>query len=192
MRFAKRAAVAGAAGVAVAVLAGCGSSGALLSAGQAGTLNQQLTQISQALHAGQCSRAANEISTFQNEVDNLGAVNSTLVSNLDQGASTIAQLSAKQCPTTRPEPAPKPKTTTQMTQTVTTPPPTTSTPTTSTPSTTQTTTPTTTTSTTSTTGTTGGVGVGGGPATGGAGPGNGNGNRNGGGGGDSPPLGGGG
>ena len=173
MRLANRAFVAGGAGFAMAVLAGCGSNGSLLSAGQAGALTDQLNRISQELSAGNCQQAASSIQSFQGAVASLGSasVNETLINNLDQGASTIATLAQQRCPTGAGSSTTTPTTTTKTTKTktTTTPTTTTTTPTTSSitttvptttetvPTSTGTTTPTTTTSGTSTTG---GAGIG--------------------------------
>jgi hypothetical protein len=178
MGFATRAIPAGGLGFACAVLlAACGSSGSLLSPDQASSLDSRLQALSGALGVRDCRQAAAAAQNFQNDVANLGSVDGTLVSNLDQGAETIAQLTARDCPVST-QPA-----TTTTTKAKTTPTTTKTTPTTTTPTTTQTvTTPTTTTPTTPTQTTTspatttttnsGGVGLGGG---------NGNGNGNGGG-----------
>lgn len=173
MRLANRAFGAAGACFAMAVLAGCGSNGTLLSAGQAGALTGQLNRISEELSAGNCQEAASQIQSFQNAVSGLGSVNQTLVSNLDQGASTIATLAQRRCPTgagpsttaTTPTKTTKTKTKTTTTSTQTTTTPTTSSTTTTTPTTTSTVptlTGTTTTPATTTTGTstTGGAGIG--------------------------------
>jgi TolA-binding protein len=164
MRFAKRAILAGGLGFAVSALAGCGSSGSLLSTDQAASLKAQLAQVSQALSSGQCQRAQNELQNFQSSVDSLGSVNQTLIDNLDQGAQTIAQLAGRRCPTSqttsRATTTPTTTTSTRTTTTPTTTTPPTDTTTTTTPATTTptTTTPTTTTPTT-TTSSTGGTGL---------------------------------
>ena len=170
MRLSNRALSVGGLIFAVICLAACGSGGGLLSAYQASELKSQLTNISQSLNARQCAQAANEISNFRNTVDGLGA-SSTLINNLDQGASTVSQLAARECPVATRKPptntATTPATTAATpppTTTTTAPPPTTTQPTTTTP-TPPSTTPTTTTPT--------------GPGSGGAGLGGGNGNGNG-------------
>ena len=171
MRFANRALSVGGLLLAVAGLSGCGSSGSLLTAGQANELKGQLSQVSQSLSARQCLQAANQITNFRSTVDGLGSVDQTLVSNLDQGASRLSQIAARQCPVQT-----VPHTTTQTQPTTTTTTPTTPTQPTTTPTTptqpaTTPTTPTTPTQPTTTPTTTGpnsgGVGVGGGQGNGG-------------------------
>jgi hypothetical protein len=194
MGFAHRAFVAAGVGFAVSAIVGCGSSGgSWLSASQSNSLTEQLNRVTQALDDQRCSDARQYLADFQSQVDSLGGVNSTLISNLDQGASTIQSLANRDCQTVKTPTTPKktqPKTTTtttptQTTSTFTVPSTTTtySTPsytttTYSTPSTTTTggscptcglpttTSPTTTTSTVTTTTTpTGGTGLGGGSTT---------------------------
>ncbi len=98
MGFANRAFVAAGVGFAVAAIAGCGSSGGrLLSASQSNRLNEQLNRIQDALDAQRCTTARQYITQFQDTVDNLGGVNSTLIANLDQGASTIQSLADSAC-----------------------------------------------------------------------------------------------
>lgn len=187
MRTFQRALLAGGLGFAVAwAVAACGGSSAgLLSGNQANNLNNQLSQVSDALAAGRCAAAGNAARQFVVEVSNLpNTINSTLRENLDNGASTISQLVVPQChpvssqTTTTPTTTSTPTTTT--TQTTTTAPTTTTstTPTTTTTTTTPVTPPTTTTG--ANTGPSGGGGLGGG---------NGNGNGNGGGGPSGPPSG---
>jgi hypothetical protein len=173
MGLANRAIVAGGLGFAVSVLAACGSSGGLLSPGEAVSLSGQLQQVAQALSVHSCAAAANDISSFRNTVDSLGSVNSTLVSNLDQGASTIAELTSRECPSGQ-STATTPPAKTTTTKTTTTPTVTTST----------VTTPTVTTSTTGgaglgNSGSTGSTGNTGASGSTGAGSPNGNGNGNG-------------
>jgi hypothetical protein len=81
MGFPNRAICAGGLGFAVSALVACGSSGSLLSPGEAGQLNGQLAQVSQALSASNCPAAASAVQSFQNSVGNLSGVNGTLVSN---------------------------------------------------------------------------------------------------------------
>ncbi|MGI8429502.1 MAG: hypothetical protein ACR2OB_09415 [Solirubrobacteraceae bacterium] len=179
MRHPPRALLAGGLGFAAALLVACGGGAGLLSTDQASSLNGTLGQVSAAVQAGQCGQAQRAATNLKNAVANLPAsVNTTLQSNLNQGASTVAQLATNQCKTTT-------TTTTRSTTTSTA----TSSSTTSTPTTTTTrtappptsSTPTTTPSGSGTTSTgppSGGAGVGnggGGPGTGGAGPGNGGG-----------------
>lgn len=149
MRFANRALCAGGLGFAVSCLVACGGSGNLLSADQASQLNAQLDRVSQALAHHQCQQAADQISAFQSAVDGMNSVDSTLISNLDQGGRTIAQLAQRQCPTTvhtTPTTATNTATattpaTTTITQTVSTPTATTPTSTSTTPTTPTQTTP---------------------------------------------------
>lgn len=166
MRNANRVILAGALGFAAAVLAGCGSGGNLLSPSQANGLKSQLAQVTAALDAGQCQRAQNLIQSFQNSADSLGSVDQTLISNLDQGASTISQLAQQRCHATRTVTTPTTTNTTPTQTSTTTSTPTTTTattPTTTTPTTT-TTTPTTSTPTTTTAPSSGGTGLSGAPA----------------------------
>lgn len=183
MRYAPRALLAGGLGFAVSVLVACGGGAGLLSGGQSSTINAALDKVSSAVSAGDCGAAANAASSLTNVVASLPpTVNDTLTSNLDQGASTIAQLATKDCGTTTrtsTKTTPPPTTTSTTTTSTTTSSSTTSS--TATTPTTPTTTPTTTTSATTTTppgttstGTSGGAGVGGGGGGAGAGSGNGN------------------
>lgn len=174
MRFVNRALSVGGLLLTVTGLAACGNSGSLLTAGQAGELKGQLTQVSQSLGARQCQQAANLITNFRSTVDGLNSVEQNLVANLDQGASRLSQLAAKECPVRAVHHTTRPKTTTTTTATTTTPTQTSTTPTTPTQTSTTPTTPTQTTTTQTTTGPgSGGVGLPGG---------NGNGNGDGGGG----------
>jgi hypothetical protein len=125
MGFAHRAFVAAGVGFAAAAIVGCGSSGgSLLSASQSNNLLEQLNRVTQALDESNCAQARQYLADFQTTVDNLGGVNSTLVSNLDQGASTIQSLADRDCQTSvKTVTTPKkthPKTTTQTTPTQTT------------------------------------------------------------------------
>jgi hypothetical protein len=124
MGFAHRALVAAGVGFAAAVIAGCGSSGgSLLSASQSSQLSEQLNRVTQALNDSDCSAAREYMTDFQDRVDELGGVNSTLISDLDQGASTIQSLAESECQTTTTQTTPKkthPKTTTQTTPSTTT------------------------------------------------------------------------
>lgn len=100
MGFANRASVAAGVGFAAAAIVGCGSSGgSLLSASQSTRLNEQLNRVTQALNDSDCAQARQYLSDFQATVENLGGVNSTLISNLDQGASTIQSLTDRDCQT---------------------------------------------------------------------------------------------
>jgi hypothetical protein len=185
MRHAPRALLAGGLGFAVSFLVACGGGAGLLSGGQSSTLNAALDKVSSAVSARDCGAAASAAASLTNAVAGLPpTVNDTLTSNLDQGASTIAQLATKDCgTTTRTTTKPPPTTTTTSTTTTSTTTSSSTTSSTSTTPTIPTTTVTTTTPATTTTppgttstGTSGGAGVGGagGGGSGGAGSGNGN------------------
>ena len=199
MRKAPRVILAGWLGLAASVLVACGGSSGLLSGTQAETLQAQLDQVSSALGSKQCATAINAATAFKTAVDGLpGSVNATLTSNLNQGATTLSQLTAKQCPTTtatattsaktssstssETSSAPPSSTTTSSTTSTTTPTTTTSSTsssssssvTTSTPSTTSSATTQTSSGNTSTTGGTGGAGLGNNSGSGSAAPGTGN------------------
>ncbi len=119
MGFVQRAFLAGAAGVAALVLVGCGSGSDLLSQSQAAQLTRQLDNVKLALADRDCSTARDALYTFEDKLNQLNGVNSTVVSNLDQGASTIEDLTSTSCavPTQQ---APK-RTHTQTTRTQTEP-----------------------------------------------------------------------
>jgi hypothetical protein len=120
MGFANRAFVAAGVGFAAAAIVGCGSSGgSLLSASQSNNLSEQLNRVTQALDESNCAQARQYLADFQTTVDNLGGVNSTLISNLDQGVSTIQSLADRDCQTTV-RTVTTPKTITQTTPTQTT------------------------------------------------------------------------
>ncbi len=171
MGFGHRALLAAGAGFAMAAIAGCGSSGGqLLSQSQANRLSNQLNQVQQALSNGNCAAARSGLTAFQNDLNGLSGVDSKLVSNLQQGATTIQSLANRDCQThvvTTPVKKPRPKPTRSTTTVTTT--------TTSTQTTDTYTAPTITTSTTATqttptypepsTSTTGGSGLGGGTST---------------------------
>lgn len=98
MGFAHRAIVAVGVGFAVSAIAGCGSSGGRwLSASESNSLSEQLNRVQQALDEQRCSDARQYLADFQARVNSLGGVNSTLIANLDQGASTIRSLASSQC-----------------------------------------------------------------------------------------------
>jgi hypothetical protein len=100
MGFAHRAFVAAGVGFAAAAIVGCGSSGgSLLSASQSNNLNEQLNRVTQALDDSNCTLAREYLSEFNSEVESLGGVNPTLISDLDQGASTIQSLANRDCQT---------------------------------------------------------------------------------------------
>lgn len=187
MRYAPRAILAGVLGFAVAFVVACGGGSGLLSSDQSGALSSEADQISSAVQSGNCGAANNASQVLGSDVQTLPAtVNPTLRQNLTQGASTIAQLAAKDCHQHTASTASTPTSTTSSSTTTTS---------TSTSTSTSTTTPTTTTSTSTTstsattptdTGTTstttGGVGLGSGTTTiggGAGGTGNGNGNSGG-------------
>jgi hypothetical protein len=117
MGFANRAIVAAGLGFAISALVGCGGSGSLLSGSQAAQLNNQLSQASQDLASDQCRAAAHDITSFRNSVDSLSSVNATLIGNLDQGASKIEELAARDCPVSTPTSPPRTHTATTRTST---------------------------------------------------------------------------
>jgi len=194
MRYAPRAILAGGLGFAVSCVAACGGGAGLLSGDQSIALSGQGNEINSAVQSGDCGAAVNASAALNKDVQNLPVtVNPTLRSNLSQGASTIAQLAAKDCrahaatTTLSPPTTSTPTTTTSPTSSTTTPTTTSTTTTTSTSTSSSTATTPPNTSTSSTT--TGGVGLGGGTTTGtgtgtsgGTGPGDGNSGGNGGGG----------
>jgi len=194
MRYAPRAILAGGLGFAVSCVAACGGGAGLLSGDQSIALSGQGNEINSAVQSGDCGAAINASAALNKDVQNLPVtVNPTLRRNLSQGASTIAQLAAKDCrqhaatTTLSPPPTSTPTTITSPSSSTTTPTTTSTTTTTSTSTTSSTATTPPNTSTSSTT--TGGVGLGGGTTTGtgtgtsgGTGPGDGNSGGNGGGG----------
>jgi hypothetical protein len=188
MRYRSRAFLAGILGFTVAFVVACGSGNGLLSADQASNLNHQLSSISAAVAAGDCSGATAAAQQLSNEVGALGSnVNTTLIENLGQGAATVSALATRDCSRSTTTMTRTTTTTTSSTTTTPTTTTTTSTPTTTTPTTTTSPTGTATnpggTGTTSNGGaglTTGAGAAGSGGGTGGAGsgaaPGGGNGN----------------
>lgn len=93
MGFVHRAFVAAGVGFAAAAIAGCGSSGgSWLSQSEANRLTAQLNNVQQALDVGECVRAQHYLTDFQTALSQFGGVNSTLLANLTQGASTIESL----------------------------------------------------------------------------------------------------
>jgi hypothetical protein len=177
MRYAPRAILAGGLGFAASFVVACGGGAGLLSGDQSGALSNQADAVSSAVQAGNCGAAVNASAVLNSDVQTLPAtINSTLRSNLNQGASTIAQLAERECHQHTASTASTPTTTSSTTSTSTTSASTsTSTTTPTTTTTTTTTTPTTATSLTNTgttSTTTGGVGLGGGTTTGGGGNGN--------------------
>jgi hypothetical protein len=183
MRYAPRALLAGGLGFAVSFIVACGGGAGLLAGNQASTLNGQLDRVSAAVDSGQCARASSAAASLKAAIRQLPqSTKHTLVKNLNQGATTVAELAQRDCT------ASTPARTTPTTSTKTTPTNTNTTPTSpaTTPTQTQTnppTGPTTSTGppattptgpgTTSDGSTSGGAGVGGGPASGGSGGGSG-------------------
>jgi hypothetical protein len=119
MGFTHRAFVAAAVGFAASALAGCGSTGRLLSASESNQLSTQLNSVSQALNDGDCHTAESALSGFEGRLAALNGVNSTLVSNLNQGASTIQQLTSVKCASYAQTKPKRPKTTTSANTTTT-------------------------------------------------------------------------
>jgi hypothetical protein len=161
-----RAFLAGGLGFAVAFVVACGGQNGLLDSSQANNLNAQLNSISSAVANGQCGTARTAAQAFSNEVAGLpSSVNTTLVRNLGQGASTVSQLAARDCSSS----SSTTRSTSSSASTTTSTPSTASTPS-STSSSTTTTTSTATNPTSSSTGSTtsngGGAAVGGGNANG--------------------------
>lgn len=188
MRYAPRAILAGGLGFAVACAAACGGGSGLLAGDQSISLSGQADQISSAVQSGNCGAATNASAALLDDVQSLPVgVNPTLRRNLNQGATTIAELAREDCrqhtvtksttPTTSSTRTSTPTTTTSTTTTSTS----TSTPTTTSTTSTTSSTATTPTQTGTTSTTTGGVGLGAGTTStagsndnsGGAGPGNG-------------------
>jgi hypothetical protein len=97
MGFMHRATVAAGIGFAVSAIAGCGSGGRLLSSAESRVLNEQLSRVSEALTAGDCNAAQDDLTAFQNRVSSLNGVNSTLIQNLTQGANTVQRLTSVRC-----------------------------------------------------------------------------------------------
>lgn len=97
MGFVQRAFLAAAVGAVALTLVGCGSSGKLLSASESAQLTHQLNNVKLALDDHECSTARDALYQFEDRLNQLSGVNSTLVSNLDQGASTIEDLTSTAC-----------------------------------------------------------------------------------------------
>ncbi len=98
MGHGSRAFLAGGLGFAVAFVVACGGQNGLLDSNQASNLNAQLSAVSSAVSAGQCGAADKAAQAFSSEVAALpSSVNQTLARNLDQGASRISQLAARDC-----------------------------------------------------------------------------------------------
>ena len=107
--------------LAVSALVGCGSSsGGLLSRDQASRLQADLRRAQDALSAGRCEEAASAARDLVTSAQGLGGVDSTLVSNLVQGANTVMHLTVRDCQAPAPRLSPPPKTTVTHTQTTAT------------------------------------------------------------------------
>jgi hypothetical protein len=144
MRQGLRGLVAGGLGLAVSLIAACGSSTGLLSSSTADSLTAQLQQVSTDLQHGDCAAAADHLASVTTSIQNLPtSVSSTLRSNLNQGLAKAQQLLAARCNQAA-------RTTTSTTKTQTTTTQTTTQPTTTQTTTTTTTRPTTTTPATTT------------------------------------------
>ncbi len=142
MRQGLRALAAGGLGLAVSLLAACGSSSGLLSSSDAGTLSSQIRVVSADANSGNCAQVPRDLSSLAQAFDNLpSSLNASLRDNLQQGVEKVRALALVKCPSATSTPT---TTTTTTSTTSTTPSPTT---TTSTTSTHTTTTPTTTTAT---------------------------------------------
>ena len=93
--------LAGGLGFAVSFLVACGGGANLLTGGESSNLNSQLDAVSSAVDAHNCGAADSAAASFGHAVANLpSTINTTLAANLDQGASTLANLTAKDCRTT--------------------------------------------------------------------------------------------
>jgi hypothetical protein len=117
-------------GLAAAFLVACGDRNGLLPSDRAQSLNGALDQLDSALASGDCAAAERAVSSLNAAAGSLSSpqVNRTLISNINQGAHTIAALTPKSCQTTPTTTTPTNTTTTQ-TQTQTTQTQTQSTPT---------------------------------------------------------------
>ncbi len=191
MRYAPRAILAAGLGFAASFVVACGGGSGLLSSDQSDALSGQADQIASAVQNGNCGAAVNASAVLGSDVQTLPVtLNSTLRSNLTQGASTIAELARKDCHQhTASTPATTTASSTTTTSTSTSTSTTSTTPTTTSSTSTTSSTATTPTDTGSTSTTTGGVGLGGGTTStssgngsGGAGPGQGGNSGSGGGG----------
>ncbi|WP_305883298.1 hypothetical protein [Conexibacter sp. DBS9H8] len=98
-------------------LAGCGSSGRLLSAGAATQLDSDLSQASTALNDFNCPAARAALTNFANNVSALQGVNATLVQMLGQGVSEVRSLAQARCPSGGATVTNPPRTVTTSTQT---------------------------------------------------------------------------
>jgi hypothetical protein len=181
MRHGLRALAAGGLGLAVSLLAACGSSSGLLSSTDASSLSSLIGQVSTDVSQGDCGAVPGDLGSLTQTFDNLpGSLNASLRDHLGQGVEKVRALALARCPSATSTPT---TTTTATTTARTTTTPTTAT--TTSPARTTTTAPTTTATQPANTGTTstgpgsGGTGFGNQGANG-NGTGNGNGNGNGG------------
>jgi hypothetical protein len=182
MRQGLRALAAGALGLAVSVIAACGSNSGLLSSSDASNLSTQIEQVYADVSKDNCSAVPDDLGTLEQDFNDLpSSLNSTLRANLQQGVDKVKTLALEKCPSATVATTTATTTTTtttaktQTTPTQTTTTSTTPTQTTTTPSTT-TATPPSNTGTTSTGPASGGTGFG---SQGGSGGGGGNGDGNG-------------
>ncbi len=189
MRYAPRAILAGGLGFAVSFVAACGGGSGLLAGDQSDALSSQADQIAAAVQSGNCGAALSASAVLGSEVQTLPVtINSTLRSNLNQGASTIAELARRDCHHTASTASTSSSSTATTSTTSSSTSTSSSTPTTTSSTSTTSSTATTPTDTGSTSTTTGGVGLGGstttdtGTGSGGTGPGQGNTSSTGGGG----------
>jgi hypothetical protein len=99
MGFGPRALLAAILGFAAAFVVACGSSGnGLLSSAQSSSIAAQLTAVQAAVNAGHCAKAQTASRKLTNAISDLpSGVNQKLLTNLGQGAATVAQLAAKDC-----------------------------------------------------------------------------------------------
>jgi hypothetical protein len=144
MRFALKALPLLALGCVAALLVACGDRSALLSGSESGNLQDALAAVQSACADGNPGHAAVAAQSFADRVNALppDEVDRSLVTNLQQGASTLETLVARTCtgtPTTTTTPTvtttTTPTTTTSTTTTTTTEPTTPTTPTTPPPAT---------------------------------------------------------
>src|SRR5262249_46847413 len=151
MRYASRAALAGALGFAAAFVVACGGSSGLLSGNEASNLNGQLDSVSSALASKNCGDVSNATSQLADDLVHLpSSINSPVPIELSEGASSLPHRSRRQSATVKPPPT---KPTTPPDTTTTEPHTTTTTTTTPTDTTTTPSTPTNTTTTPATTST---------------------------------------
>jgi hypothetical protein len=179
MRRGLRALAAGGLGLAVSLVAACGSNSGLLSSSDASTLQNLIQQVSADVNSGNCAAVPGDLASLTRALDNLpSSVSSKLRASLNEGVGKVTALAQRNCPAT----ATATTTTSTTTTTHTTTSPTTTTSTT--PTHTATAPPTTPATTPANPGTTttgpgsGGTGLGNAGGNGGGG-GNGNGNGNG-------------